>query len=165
MSSENARLLQLYRTRVLLNDPAPLTADLLTLPSNGDRRGSPFRNANFDLVKNYTLYLGLRTAVRELAARRKSEDAEWLENFVSENGGELIRPHGSTFGAADAVVEKILAASPAIRDGRAGFFDPRRLAEMVLGRRASCAEEWLQVMRDANDDQLDLERHLLEGGL
>lgn len=165
MSSENARLLQLYRARVLLNDPAPLTADMLTLPSNGDRRGSPFRNANFDLVKNYTLYLGLRAAVRELTARRKSDDADWLETFVSENADELIRPHGGALGAADAVVEKMLAASPAIRDGTASFFDPRRLAEKVLGQRADCAEAWLQVMREANEDQLDLERRLLEGEL
>lgn len=135
---------------------------MLTLPSNGDRRGSPFRNANFDLVKNYTVYLGLRAAVRELQARGEKDDAEWLKRFTAKHSDQLIRPHGGDHGAADAAIGKLLAASPTIREGTAGLFDPRRLAEMVLEHRAECAEEWLEVMREAFEDQLDIERRMLE---
>lgn len=165
VSSENQRLLDLYHARVLLDEPIALTVDMLTLPSNGDRRGSPFRSANFDLVKNYSVFLGLHAAVRELELRRAGEDARWLAGFVAENGGELISPYGGALGAADEVVNKLFAASPAVRDGGAGFFDPQRLAEMVLECRAKCAEEWLDVVREAAEDQLNLERQLLEEGL
>lgn len=162
ISDENTRLLELYRARVLLDKPIRLTVDMLTLPPNGDRRGSPFRTANFDLVKNYTIYLGLHSAIRELNVRAASEDARWLEAFLAENGGQLIRPYGGELGAADEIVEKLFAVSPAVREGRGGFFDPQRLAEMVLELRAACAEEWLKAVQGADQDQLDLERRLLE---
>lgn len=165
VASENERLLQLYRKRVLQNDPSPLTADMLTMPTNGDRRGSPFRNANFDLVKNYTIYLGLYAAIRELDVRGEKEDAEWLKKFIEEQGEQLMKPYGGELGTADAVVEELLAASPTVRPGKAALFDPRKLAEMVLEQRTKCAEEWLQVMRDADEDQLDLGRRLLEDEL
>lgn len=159
-------MLELYRRRVLSNNPEPLTEDMLHLPPNADLRGSPYRNANFDLVKNYTLYLGLKDAIRELSSRSQTrEDAEWLTAFLIKHGKELLQPYGGERGSADAVVEALLMTPPSIRERSGSFLDPSRLAEKVMELREECATAWLQIMKDASDDQLDLERGLLEDQL
>lgn len=137
---------------------------MLNFPSHANLRGSPYRHANFDLVKNYTLYLGIAKVLKEMFSSRKNqEDADWLAEFFMTHGRELIRPYGGVRGRADEVVEKLLGTVPAVRG--TGFFDPAALTERVLEMREQCAATWLAVMKGAERDQLDLKRMLLEDGV
>ncbi|PXF45655.1 hypothetical protein BWQ96_04559 [Gracilariopsis chorda] len=113
---ENNRSMELYRFSVV--HPQKVN-DALNLPSNGDTRGSPYRQANFDLVKNYTLLLGLVDTVNELADDHRTEDdADWLERFLDDHHHELIAPYGGAFGRADQVIEELLRMTPFIRGER-----------------------------------------------
>ncbi|KAI0567699.1 hypothetical protein FGB62_1g12 [Gracilaria domingensis] len=156
---ENNRSMELYRYSIV--NPTKVN-DSLNLPSNGDTRGSPYRQANFDLVKNYTLLLGLKDTINELAEDfRTREDGEWLHSFLETNKAELIAPYAGTFGRADQIIEQLLRMTPLIRRGKA-LFDPGLLADMTLEKRALCADEWLHVMDEASDEHLELERQILE---
>lgn len=156
---ENNRSMELYRFSIV--HPQKVN-EALNLPSNGDTRGSPYRQANFDLVKNYTLLLGLIDTVSELADDpRTEEDADWLQFFLDDHQHELIAPYGGAFGRADQVIEELLRMTPFIRRGKA-LFDPGLLANMILEKRANCADEWLQAMHQAADEHLELERRILE---
>lgn len=161
ISFENNRLLQLHRRRLVSTDPVTLLSDMLNFPSHANLRGSPYRHANFDLVKNYTLYLGIAKVLKEMFASKKSvEDSDWLAEFFMTHGRELIRPYGGMRGRADEVIEKLLETTPAVRGNE--FFDPAALTERILEMREKCAAVWLTVMKEAEKDQLDLKRKLLE---
>ncbi|CAN8069751.1 unnamed protein product [Agarophyton chilense] len=156
---ENNRSMELYRYSIV--NPTKVD-EYLSLPSNGDTRGSPYRQANFDLVKNYTLLLGLVDTVNELSRNiRTEEDADWLRSFLNTHKAELIAPYASTFGRADHIIEQLLRMTPLIRRGKA-LFDPGLLADIILEKRALCADEWLHVMNEASVEHLELERRILE---
>ena len=113
-------------------------------------------------MKNYTLYLGLKSTVEELfSVERTKEDGIWLARFFEAHGKGLLRPYGSAFGVAHVVINDLLSATPCIRGGRV-FFDPQLIAQMVLENRSKCAETWLNVMNDVNTEHLQLERQALE---
>lgn len=161
VADESERVRLLYRKRILSEEATGLNGDILNFPSDSDSRGSPFRKANMDLVKNYTLYLGLLSACNGLAPHGR--DAEFLVDFVDTHSSQLLAPYGGDHGAADVVIEELLATPPAVRDG--SLFDPGLLASVVLQRRAECAEEWLEVVRGVKEEHLMLERKFLEDTL
>lgn len=161
LARESSRQLELYRQRVVGDDPASMTASLLNLPSYSVKSGSPFRSANFDLVKNYTLYLGIGAVVKQLFNSGTSEgDADWMAEFFMTHGRELIQPHRGVWGRADEVVEKLLMTAPSVRGG--ALFDPALLTERVLEMRGKCAEVWISAMREAEADQTELIGRVLE---
>lgn len=113
-------------------------------------------------MKNYTLFLGLVTSVRDLAKNKRTmSDAMWLQEFFQKHAKSLIQPHASSFGVAEQVVDELQSVSPSIREGRS-LFDPSLLTDIVLRNRTYCVEEWLLVMKQATDEHLELERKLLE---
>lgn len=160
---ENQRLVELYRSRVVSNDLAPLANFIVNLSPTTELRGSPYRIANYDLAKNYTLYLGVCAAIQELSGKSQTQaDADWLTLFLSKHGKDLISPYAGEHGNANAVIEIMLMTPPSIREGSGGFFDPASLAEKVLQLRERIATSWTKVMKDAENDQLNLKRRLLE---
>ena len=160
---ENYRARELYRTSIL--DPTDIHLNPLNMPSKADVKGSPFRDANFDLVKNYTLYLGLMSSAQQLSEDSRTEmDADWLRRFFEKHAKYLVQPYASEFGVSDRVIDELLSVTPSIRGGRV-LFDPSLLTDIVLQHRTACAEEWLMVMRGVPDEHMQLERKLLEDKL
>lgn len=126
---------------------------MLNFPSM-EKRGSPYRHSNFDLVKNYTLYSAMLST---------QSSSTWLANLVETRGPLLIAPRGGEHGEAADVLVDMLAQAPAV--GADSLFDPAAVTEKVLAARAECAEVWRGVMLGAAQEQLDIERGMLEGGL
>lgn len=103
--------------------------------------------------------------VKELSSsKRSAPDAQWLKSFLDTHYQSLIAPRAGTFGVADRLVTQILDTSPSIRDA-SELFDPRKLVDMIFHNRTKCADQWLQVMKLAEQEHLDLERELLEQSL
>lgn len=147
---------------MLANDEGALKGDILELPAGTDATGSPYRSANYDLAKNYTLYLGLVLAVGEVSSERA--DAAWVQAFLARHGGELLGPRGGARGGSDRVLGLLLRERPAVRADGAGLLDTERLGAVVLRLREQVARRWIEVMRAAEAEQLEMERRVLEDG-
>lgn len=153
IQAENERALRQHRRLVLTKEASPQTE----LPPTSGSEGSPYRNATYDLAKNYTLYLALTSAQKRVS---KSESF-WLSKLLERHGDNLLRPHGSERGAADIVITNMLDAPPTVTD-RGKFFDPTAVVDDVFQTRLHCAGEWISFMDVVRDEHLELERSLLE---
>lgn len=151
--AENERRLRQHRRLVLTKD-ASANQDL---PTAGDRGGSPYRTATFDLAKNYTLFLALRGAIRRMGLA----DGKWVTALTESQSENLLRPKNGEQGVADKVIGKVLGSTPTVNP-RGTFFDPVALAEQILVERSSCAQVWMDVMDGIRDEHLELEKRILE---
>lgn len=154
LPSDNLRLTEQYRRQVMTKQESPE----LDLPPATNRDGSPYRNATFDLVKNFTLYQSLISTTRRLSP---NADSKWLDSILDKFEQDLLRPHNGERQVADRVVGSMFHAVPSVRE-RGAFFDPISIAEEVLVGRANCANEWLKVVDEVREEHLDLEKRVLE---
>lgn len=156
IQAENERAMGQHRRLVLTKEESPQS----DLPPTWGNDGSPYRNATYDLAKNYTLFISLM----KVQERVSKSEASWLSTFIERHGANLLRPHGNNRGAADTVVADMLNASPAVTE-RGKLFDPAAVADDVFQTRLQCAEEWLSVMAMVREEHLELERGVLESEL
>lgn len=160
LTRENERLLQLHRRRIMDAKPEEFILDMLNYPTNADIKGSPYRAANFDLMKNYTLFLALMNTLQDMKRSSKtlSSDINWLEQFLTENGKELVAPR--QWGRGDEMLDLLLDELPRVT--ATGLFDPGRIVDEILMERDKCAKVWMDVMKTADQEMIDLMRHVLE---
>lgn len=156
IQAENERAMGQHRRLVLTKESSP-QADL---PPTWGHEGSPYRNATYDLAKNYTLFIALMKAQKRVS----KFEASWLSTLIERHGKNLLRPHGNNRGAADTAVSDMLNASPAVTE-RGKLFDPAAVADDVFQTRLECAEEWLSVIATVREEHLALERDVLESEL
>lgn len=151
--AENERKLRQHRRLVLTKEDSANQ----DLPTAGDRGGSPYRTATYDLAKNYTLFLALRGAIRRMGLA----DGKWVKALTERQTENLLRPKNGEQGVADKVIGEILQSTPTVSPSGA-FFDPVALAEQILVERSSCAKVWMDIMDGIRDEHLELEKKVLE---
>lgn len=165
ISEENERLQALYRKTITAARRDGMNRDMLNFPVM-DRRGSPFRVSNFDLLKNYTLFLGVLSVLNQIrAVPSRGSDAKWLTEFFEKRSKQLIQPHGGALHASDDFILDMLSTTPVLRTDTGTaieLFDPMALTETILEQREKYANVWLDEVRRADDYQLELEREVLE---
>lgn len=87
--------------------------------------------------------------------------ASWIKALLQRRAGDLLRPYGSERGMGDQLIEELLAMTPTVsEDG--SLFDPASVVQIVLEHRVACAQEWMQVVKQAREEHLDIERSVLE---
>lgn len=156
IQAENERAMGQHRRLVLTKEASP-QADL---PPTWGNEGSPYRNATYDLAKNYTLFI----ALMRVQQRVSKSEASWVLTLIDRHGKNLLRPQGNNRGAADTAVADMLSASPAVTE-RGKLFDPAAITDDVFQTRLQCAEEWLSVIAMVREEHLELEREVLESEL
>lgn len=116
--------------------------------------GSPYREANFDLA----LCLGLYMAV-EL-----NEGGDWFRKFCEGRAERLLRPERGIRRAADGFLAALLSQSPLLKESGIAS-DPMGICGELLGRRVQICDVWMETLKTVPEEQLDLEREILEESL
>jgi hypothetical protein len=173
---ENARLWRCFRQAVEKGDDISIV-DALDAPASealldtgaypGVDQGSPYREANYDLALNYTLYLGIMDTVDELGRSTRATDQrarDWLIEFCKGRAAGLLLPPRGIRRAADAFIAALLSEPPRLSGTE--MLDPMRICERILdGRLATASQNWIPIFLSAAQEHIDIERQLLEDSL
>ena len=131
---------------------------------------SPFRGGNFDLLYNLCTQASIHELLRDLqdAGGDREVSFTWLRDFYIDRV-EAFFDGDQPYGRADDFIEDMLLTPPAVRDlglnrqGKAviGLIDPLGLAEQIIARRSTIANEWKTAMGETASDHMQLQKVLL----
>mmetsp|Transcript_4899 Transcript_4899/g.14772 ORF Transcript_4899/g.14772 Transcript_4899/m.14772 type:complete len:361 (+) Transcript_4899:156-1238(+) len=124
---------------------------------------SPFRGGTYDLLKRFSIYVGVKRVIEKLDREYTTRDAhKWLAKFMEEKGTKFLGDNGYNVG--ELFIEELWAQAPLVRRGRNGavkVIDPDALVKTILHERLAVANEWIISLMSVPRDHMELQRAVL----
>jgi len=164
ISLENAELWR-HHLAMVTNQTDPESESKHRLLQLSDQC-SPLRMSNYDLLEKFCTHIACEKVIADLS-QKEERCAIWLREKLISAGMSQTNDNYKR-GVAREFLYQTLNEAPRVvaaieEDGTESLtlIDPLDMAEKIMDERLKCAEEWVSLLEEVEEDHLELKRSFL----